>query len=98
MEMHGFRISPRGVLYFCIFVVAFAAAIKAGGGSGTGNLIWTVLIWSFVLLGSLVLLARLWASRHDADASGRAIAKGAYGLLPPWLRLAVLVSVTARMK
>jgi hypothetical protein len=84
--MREFRISPRGVLYFCLFLVLFGAAMKADEGTGYLNVAWTILVWGGLLFGSLLLLARLWAVRHDAEAGRRVREQGAYGLLPPKLR------------
>ena len=84
--MRDFRISPRGVLYFCLFLVLFGAAMKADAGTGYLDKAWTILVWSGLLVGSLLLLARLWAVRHDAGVSRLVGEKSAYGLLPPRLR------------
>jgi hypothetical protein len=84
--MRDFRVSPKGITFFCLFLVLFGLAIKADGGTGYGNLVWSILIWSVLLIGSLLLLARLWASRHDPVAARRIAARGAHGLLPAKLR------------
>ena len=84
--MHNVRISPRGVLLFCLFLVLFGAAMRLDGGTGYFGPVWTVLVWSGLLFGSLLLCARLFASRHDPDIARRIQARGAYGLLPAKLR------------
>ena len=84
--MHGFRISPRGVLFFCLSLVLFGAAMQADGETRTLGFVWMILVWSGLLFGSLLLCARLFASRHDPDAARRIQARGAYGLLPARLR------------
>jgi hypothetical protein len=84
--MRGFRVSAKGFIYFCVFVVLFTAAIMVGGGTGYGNLVWQIFRWGLLLVGSLLLLTRLWAARHDPDATRRIEAKGLYGLTPPKLR------------
>jgi hypothetical protein len=84
--MSGFRVSPKGIIYFCLFVVALTVAIKANLGTGYGNVVWQVFRWGVLLVGSLLLLTRLWRVRHDPDAARRIQAKGLYGLTPPKLR------------
>lgn len=84
--MHNVRISPRGVLLFCLFLVLFGAAMRLDGGTGYLGLVWTVLVWSGLLFGSLLLCARLFASRRDPETARRIQARGAYGLLPAKLR------------
>jgi hypothetical protein len=86
LGMHGFRVSPKGLIYFSLFVVLFTAAIMAGGGTGYGNLVWQIFRWGVLLVGSLLLLTRLWAARSDPDATRRIEAKGLYGLTPKKLR------------
>ena len=84
--VRDFRISPTGVLYFCLFLVLFGAAMKLDGGTGRLNAVWSLLVWSGLITGSLLLLARLWASRHNREAARRIQAKGVYGLLPSRIR------------
>jgi hypothetical protein len=84
--MRDFRVSPKGLIYFCLFVVLLIVAIKASLGTGYGNLVWQVFRWGALLVGSLLLLTRLWAARHDPDAARRIEAKGLYGLTRPKLR------------
>jgi hypothetical protein len=86
LGMRGFRVSPRGTIYFCLFVALLGAAIMADGGTGYGNVVWRILRWGVLLVGSLLLLTRLWAARHDPDAARHIEAKGLYGLTPPKLR------------
>jgi hypothetical protein len=84
--MRNFQISPRGLLYFLVFLVLFAGAMAVDGGSGYLSRMWVVLVWSLLLLGSVLLYARLWTSRHDPDAGRRIQARGLFGLLPQRLR------------
>jgi hypothetical protein len=86
LGMRHFRFSPKGLIYFCLFVVLFSAAIMADHGTGYGNLIWNIFVWGALVVGSLLLLSRIWLARRDPDAQRRIVAKGAYGLLPPKLR------------
>ena len=85
-DMRDLRISPRGVLLFCLFLVLFGAAMRMDGRTGYMNLAWMILVWSGLLFGSLLLGIRLFASRHDPEAARRIQARGAYGLLPAKLR------------
>lgn len=84
--MRDFRISPRGMLWFCLFIVLFGAAMKLDDTVGHVRIVWTILVWSGLLLGSLLLVARLFAARHDPETARRIQAQGAYGLLPARLR------------
>jgi hypothetical protein len=84
--MRDFRVSPKGLIYFCLFVALLIVATKANLGTGYGNVVWQVFRWGVLLAGSLLLLTRLWAARHDPDAARRVEAKGLYGLTPPKLR------------
>jgi hypothetical protein len=84
--MHNFRTSPRGLIYFCLFLVLFGAAMKLDDQTGYLNVAWTISVWGGLFLGSLVLLGRLWASRSNPDGARRIVARGAYGLLPVKLR------------
>ncbi|HEX7919594.1 MAG TPA: hypothetical protein VF583_01465 [Bradyrhizobium sp.] len=84
--MQDFRVSPRGVVTFCLFIVLFGAAMKLDGAVGYVRIVWTILVWNGLLLGSLLLVARLFAARHDPEAARRIQAQGAYGLLPARLR------------
>jgi len=84
--MQNFRVSPRGLAYFCLFLVLFTAAIKVDGGTGYGNVVWTIMVWSELLVGSLLLFTRLWVSNRDPGAVRRITSQGAYGLLPAKVR------------
>jgi hypothetical protein len=86
LGMRNFRVSPKGLIYFCLFGVLVTVAILAGGGTGYGNVAFQIFRWGVLLVGSLLLLTRLWAVRHDPDAVRRTEAKGLYGLTPPKLR------------
>jgi hypothetical protein len=86
LGMRDLRVSPKGLIYFCLFAVLLSAAIVADHGTGYGNAVWQIFRWGVVLVGSLLLLTRLWAARHDPDAARRVEAKGLYGLTPPKLR------------
>jgi hypothetical protein len=84
--MRDFRVSPKGILYFSIFLVLFGATMRLDGGTGPFSAVWRLLFWSGLITGSLLLLARLWAFRHDGEAARSIQAKGAYGLLPSKVR------------
>jgi hypothetical protein len=86
LGMRGFRVSAKGLIYFCLFAVLLAAAIIAGAATGYGNVVWQTLRWGVLLVGSLLLLTSLWAARRDPDAVRRIEAKGLYGLTPKKLR------------
>jgi hypothetical protein len=86
LGMRDFRASAKGFVYLCLFAVLLVVAIKANLGTGYGNDVWQVFRWGVLLVGSLVILTRLWAARHDTDAARRIEAKGLYGLTPPRLR------------
>jgi hypothetical protein len=86
LGMRGFRISPKGFIYFSLFVVLLIVAIKTNLGTGYGNVVWQIFRWGVLLVGSLLLLSRLWRARHDPAAARRIEAKGLYGLTPPKLR------------
>jgi hypothetical protein len=86
LGMRDFRVSARGFIYLCLFAVLLIVAIKANLGTGYGNVAWQIFRWGVLLIGSLLLLTRLWATRHDPNAARRIEAKGLYGLTPPKLR------------
>ena len=85
-NMRDFRVSPRGILCFCLFVALFGAAMMLDQATGRLNLLWSVFVWAGLFVGSVILSSRLWAVRHDPEATRRIQARGAYGLLPAKLR------------
>jgi hypothetical protein len=86
LGMRNFRVSLKGLIYFCLFGVLVTVAVLAGGATGYGNAAFQIFRWGLLLVGSLLLLTRLWAVRHDSDEVRRVEAKGLYGLTPPKLR------------
>lgn len=95
LGMRDFRVSARGLICFCLLVVLLSAAITADRETGYGGVVWQILLWGVLLAGSLLLLARLWAARHDPDAARRIEAKGLYGLTPPNCETGSLATGTA---
>ena len=85
-NMRDFRVSPRGILCFCLFVALFGAAMMLDEATGRLNLLWSVFVWAGLFVGSVIQPDRLWAAIHDPEAARRIQARGAYGLLPAKLR------------
>jgi hypothetical protein len=85
--MRDFRVSPKGLIYFCLFAALFAAAVMATTGTEYGSIAWPI----FPAIVLLLLLRRPWVTGRDPDAASRR--KGStdyfpstFGLLPPKVR------------
>lgn len=85
--MRAFRVTPKGFIYFCLFVVLFTAAVLATRGTQYGSIAWPI----FLAVALLLLVTRPWVTRRDPDAASRQKAAAdyfpaTYGLLPPKVR------------
>jgi hypothetical protein len=85
--MRAFRVTPKGFIYFCLFVVLFTAAVLATRGTQYGSIAWPI----FLAVALLLLVTRPWVTRRDPDAASRQKAAAdyfpaTYGLFPPKVR------------
>lgn len=85
--MRAFRVTPKGFIYFGLFVVLFTAAVLATRGTEYGSIAWPI----FLAVALLLLVTRPWVTRRDPDATSRQKAAtdyfpSTYGLFPPKVR------------
>jgi hypothetical protein len=80
------QFSPRALLSFAIFLVAFVGLLALDKGSGVVSRIWLPLFWGTVLLVAGAIYVRLWRARGSIDELKKVEAQSLYGILPPKLR------------
>jgi hypothetical protein len=80
------QFSPRALVSFTIFLVAFVGLLAIQRGSGVVSRIWLPLCWGTVLLAAGAIYVRIWRARGSIDGVKKVEAQSLYGILPPKLR------------
>ncbi len=79
--------SARALLTFVGFLLVFGILVEVDKGSGIINYALMALFWVFLLIGSVVILVRMWRMRGSPDAFWKSAHRGQIGILPPnWRR------------
>jgi hypothetical protein len=79
--------SVRALLTFIGFLLVFGILVQMDKGSGIINYALRVLWWAFLLIGSIVILIRMWRTRGSLDKFWKSAHGGQVGILPSkWRR------------
>jgi hypothetical protein len=79
--------SVRALLIFIGFLLVFGILVELDKGSGIINYALRVLLWAFLLIGSVVILIRMWRTRGRPAEFWNSAHGGQIAILPPkWRR------------
>lgn len=79
--------SVRALLTFIGFLLISGILAELDKGSGIINNALRVLLWAFLLIGSVGILIRMWRTRGSPDGFWKSAHGGQIAILPPrWRR------------
>jgi hypothetical protein len=84
--MRHVHFSPKALVGFIVFLLAFGLLFSLDQGSGPISRAWPILTLVFVLGATFAIYRRMWRARDSSDEIRKVEAKGLYGVLPKKLQ------------